>query len=74
MVRLGNIDLEFIFNERRRGQILSIDRLYSTIDTEYIFHCEDDWEFYKKRFAKKIWILKNPTIAKQPNRFLKIYF
>ena len=32
-------------NNCRMGQIYSIDRAYSRVETEYIFHCEDDWEF-----------------------------
>jgi|TARA_R110002020_G_scaffold474816_1_gene707527 hypothetical protein len=48
-----NNKFEFIFNKERIGQIKSIDKLYSYIDTEYIFHCEDDWEFYQKGFIEK---------------------
>jgi len=34
------------FKLKNIGQIKSIDKAYSMVDTEYIFHCEDDWEFY----------------------------
>ena len=27
------------------GQCKSIDKAYKLVDTDYIFHCEDDWEF-----------------------------
>jgi hypothetical protein len=37
--------VEWVQNEARRGQIYSIDRAYSMVKTDYIFHCEDDWEF-----------------------------
>ncbi len=37
--------VRWIQNECRRGQIYSIDRAYSQVKTDYIFHCEDDWEF-----------------------------
>jgi hypothetical protein len=43
---------EFIFNKDRIGQIKSIDEAYSLITTEYIFHCEDDWEFYRTGFIE----------------------
>lgn len=33
------------------GQIKAIDTLYSRVQTPYIFHCEDDWEFYQKGFV-----------------------
>lgn len=46
-----NFDL--IINEQRLGQLKSIDKAYSHIDTEYIFHCEDDWEFLQKGFIEK---------------------
>ena len=44
---------EFIFNEQRIGQINSIDKIYNKIKNEYIFHCEDDWEFYRSDFIKE---------------------
>lgn len=46
-------EIEIILNDPPLGQIRSIDRLYSTIDTEWIFHCEDDWEFYSDGFIEK---------------------
>src|ERR1700677_2903402 len=38
---LGKV--EFINNDCRMGQIYSIDRAYSMVQTDYIFHTEDDW-------------------------------
>ena len=35
------------------GQIKAIDLLYSQVETPYIFHCEDDWEFYRPGFIQK---------------------
>lgn len=32
------------------GQVHAIDTLYSQVNTPYIFHCEDDWEFYTDGF------------------------
>jgi len=53
-----------IFNSTRIGQIKSIDKAYSQVKTPYIFHLEDDWEFYEKGFIEKsLVLLKNdPTI------------
>lgn len=39
----GSID--FIFNEENLGQIKSIDKMYATVDTDYIFHSEDDYQY-----------------------------
>jgi len=36
----------------RRGQLLNIEWAYSCIQTPYIFHCEDDWEFTKSNFIE----------------------
>lgn len=44
------ISSEVIVNEENIGQVASIDRAYSKVDTEYIFHCEDDWEFFDSGF------------------------
>ena len=32
------------------GQVNAIDSLYTRVQTPYIFHCEDDWEFYQEGF------------------------
>jgi hypothetical protein len=44
--------LEFIFNSPKFGQAKSIDNAYAQVDTEYIFHCEEDWEFYRANFIE----------------------
>ena len=48
-----NQNFKLIVNEARLGQLKSIDKAYREIDTEYIFHCEDDWRFLKKGFIEK---------------------
>ena len=48
-----NNNFKLIVNETRLGQLKSIDKAYSEVDTEYIFHCEDDWKFLKKGFIEK---------------------
>lgn len=47
-----NIEKKIIYNETNIGQIKSIDIAYSYVETEYIFHCEDDWEFYDYGFIE----------------------
>lgn len=37
--------VELIFNEINLGPYKSIDKMYQQVDTEYIFHSEDDWRF-----------------------------
>ncbi len=49
--------IDVIVNDRPLGQIRSIDRLYSHINTEWLFHCEDDWEFYGREFIRKSFVL-----------------
>jgi len=36
----------------RKGQLHSVDLLYSAVKTPYIFHCEDDWLFLKEGFIE----------------------
>jgi SEC-C motif len=49
--------LELLFNDVRRGQMASIDRAYSTVSTPYIFHCEDDWRFFRPGFVEESLLL-----------------
>ncbi len=37
--------VELIFNETNKGLFKSLDNMYGQIQTDYIFHCEDDWMF-----------------------------
>lgn len=46
------LNLEIIYNYPKLGQIKSIDKVYEMVDTEYVFHCEEDWEFYKSSFIE----------------------
>lgn len=45
-----NVDL--IYNDSRLGQVISIDRAYAMVTTPYIFHMEEDWEFYRSGFIE----------------------
>lgn len=49
---MSGIDYPFevIVNSRRLGQDASIDVGYSQVSTPYIFHCEDDWLFFRTGF------------------------
>lgn len=46
-------NLTYIEGLTRVGQIESIDRAYKVVDTPYIFHLEEDWEFYKSGFIEE---------------------
>lgn len=37
--------VDLIFNDIRVGQAPSIDKIYNTVDTKYIFHTEDDYQY-----------------------------
>ncbi len=50
-------EIEVIINDPPLGQVKSIDRLYSKIETEWVFHCEDDWEFFSDGFIEKSFII-----------------
>ena len=43
---------EFVVNNPKLGQIPSIDAAYSLVETDWIFHCEDDWAFYRPGFIE----------------------
>lgn len=45
--------VEFYYNEKRLGMMRNIQKAYSFVTTPYIFHCEDDWQFYKYGFIEK---------------------
>jgi Glycosyl transferase family 2 len=45
--------IEVIVNRPSLGQIESIDKAYATITTPYVFHCEDDWRFFRQGFVEE---------------------
>lgn len=57
-------NVTIITNIPKLGQIRSIDKGYRLVKTTYIFHCEDDWEFYRGGFIEEsLSILENyPSI------------
>jgi hypothetical protein len=48
-----NCEWEFEIYFGKVGQIAAVTILYSKVTTPYIFHCEDDWEFFKTGFVQK---------------------
>ena len=47
---LTDRELVVIANTENIGQVSSIDNAYARVQTDYIFHCEDDWEFFDSGF------------------------
>jgi len=47
------VPVKFIINPINLGQMKSIDLAYAEVKTNYIFHCEDDWEFFKSGFIEE---------------------
>lgn len=41
-----------IVNNPKLGQLRSIDAAYAQIKTKWVFHCEDDWAFYRPGFIE----------------------
>lgn len=57
-----------IINEKNIGLLNSVDKVYSRVTTKYIFHCEDDWVFYRPGFIEEsIAMLEADTKLKQVN-------
>lgn len=52
LAKFPKIDFVVLNNEPQLGQMKSIDKAYSKVTSEYIFHCEDDWEFYREGFIE----------------------
>lgn len=51
--KFPGIKFKTLFNDPQLGQLRSIDKAYSFVKTEFIFHCEDDWLFYRHGFIEK---------------------
>jgi len=45
-------NISVLHTRPRLGQLLGIDVAYKYVETDYIFHCEDDWEFYAPGFIE----------------------
>lgn len=44
-------------NRPRLGQMASVDLAYGQIETPWVFHCEDDWAFYRPGFIEDSMVL-----------------
>jgi len=44
--------VKVMINRPPLGQVASIDKAYAAVKTKYIFHCEDDWLFYRYGFIE----------------------
>jgi hypothetical protein len=44
--------IKWINNSQNKGQAESIDIGYRLVNTKYIFHMEEDWQFYKSGFIE----------------------
>ena len=47
------IEVQVIINSSKYGQVRSIDQIFSRVDTKWVFHCEDDWEFIHDGFISE---------------------
>jgi len=47
-----NQDFELYYNNPKLFQIKSIDKAYAMVDTPYIFHMEEDWDFLRPHFIE----------------------
>lgn len=52
LAKFPDISFTVLNNDPQLGQMKSIDRAYEQVTSDYIFHCEDDWEFYRKGFIE----------------------
>lgn len=52
LAKFPDIDFTVLHNQPQVGQMKSVERAYSHVKTDYIFHCEDDWEFYRDGFIE----------------------
>lgn len=48
---IPNVDI--IVNLENIGQVASIDKAYELVDTEFIFHSEDDWFFFNSGYIEE---------------------
>lgn len=52
LAKFSHINFTVLHNPVQLGQMKSIDRAYSAVTSNYIFHCEDDWGFYRAGFIE----------------------
>jgi len=63
-LRPNSPPIQIILNSQRLGISSNIDRIYKEVGTEWIFHCEDDWEFYRNGFINESFqVMQNESIS-----------
>jgi Glycosyl transferase family 2 len=73
-----DLPIEVIVNDPPLGQIGAIDRAYQSVATPYIFHCEDDWRFFRFGFIEEsLTLLKHDplitgVLCRRPGQNLSI--
>lgn len=51
--------IKWLYPEGKGGHMAALDRLYDQVSTPWIFHCEDDWEFYGGPFLAESYMRLN---------------
>lgn len=61
----NDVPIHSVVNDPPIGQIASIDRLYGLVDTDWVFHCEDDWEFFRTGFIRESFelLMENESLS-----------
>jgi hypothetical protein len=49
----ADCDCRYLFHDTNIGQVSSIDSAYNLVDTEFIFHLEEDWQFSRSGFIEE---------------------
>jgi hypothetical protein len=60
--------LLIIYANERRGQMKSIENGLQYLNTKYVFHCEEDWEFYADGFMEE-----SMAILKKNNKITSVW-
>lgn len=70
ILKKHQVEFDVFINEPPIGAFPSIDMVYKTITTPYIFHCEDDWRFFRSGFIEESMVLLEafPNISMVLNR------
>jgi glycosyltransferase involved in cell wall biosynthesis len=63
VIKKYDFPIEVIYNDPKLFQIKSIDKAYGMVETPYIFHMEEDWEFLKPGFIEA----SKPVLEADPN-------
>ena len=66
--RFGGDEFLWLATGERVGQLEAVDRAYRYVETPYIFHCEDDWEFYAPGFIEL-----STVVLEQDPSYLQVY-